>query len=800
MRRKMTRGCLLMALSSLALSGCMDKDVYNPNNAVNADEVKAELFDFDMTKNFTLDIDYGMSGSVALVEVYDEYPYTEDEDGEIELKDGINPVFSFNLQDGSYNGTLNLPACTSTIYLTTGGFGLPTLVEATVSDGTISYKTTGTTTRALSKTTPSDNPTYTSTSKVFAVSGYSNLYTLFNDWNEYGKPWDNGYITNISSTNEYDATAFNNMISRLQRSIWQNYTSKQGMKEAIKNGTLSDNSSRATTDDSKTNISIIESSYVNENGQTVTVDNAKLTLTFLDEYDQTSMNVFGYYYYKTGTTPTADNIKKFIVFPNVTAANYSNSKKYVETYKTNSPLHTGDQVVLKFMDDEGNLTDRFPAGYTIGWFIYYNGFDGCKTDIKVTRNSNANDRDGKESLRTKKMALDGTNNNKNGKATQLYYSNPSLNGGVARCMTISDTQSGVTAICFEDADDNTFDDLIFYVEADTYGTLHNNSGEETDGGVADHTSTYAGTYAFEDVWLDGGDYDMNDVVVEYSRKSIITCHNELRALGETYKVVHNGATYEDGFGVTLPYPKSYVKSILVNGKEVSSTDGDIDSYKGTAPRWEGSASSDYITLVLFDNIKDLGDLASSTSSTFDVTIYFNSIGSADSTYTAFSGKYDTGSYVDTDGNIVEYQIPIYENATTSRATYPSTDLTARNGYNPFVIVYSLNAGTEGKRCEVHLPKKDATSLGCSYSGDDAWNMWYVGRLKADGDRQYPFAIDIPVSCNPSDSKFYKVAAEKTVITEAYTGFAGWTDSEGSTGADWYLNPGSATQTVQAYSN
>lgn len=65
--------------------------------------------------------------------------------------------------------------------------------------------------------------------------------------------------------------------------------------------------------------------------------------------------------------------------------------------------------------------------------------------------------------------------------------------------------------------------MLFYIEADPKGSIYDPERPVIPP-VDDKpvTELHAGTLLFEDIWPSGGDYDMNDVIIEYSRAVTFT--------------------------------------------------------------------------------------------------------------------------------------------------------------------------------------------------------------------------------------------------------------------------------------
>lgn len=75
------------------------------------------------------------------------------------------------------------------------------------------------------------------------------------------------------------------------------------------------------------------------------------------------------------------------------------------------------------------------------------------------------------------------------------------------------------------------------------------------------SATTFASVAFEDLWPSQGDYDMNDVVVNYQYKGVLNAANKMVDLTAKYKLRAAGGIFKNAFSVELPINKSAVTSI-----------------------------------------------------------------------------------------------------------------------------------------------------------------------------------------------------------------------------------------------
>ena len=84
----------VISVVSVAFSSCLQKDVYDPANSGDKEEVTLDnYFDFATTKNIQLNIDYGKECPRAYFEVYAENPLSYvAEGGQIIKKAGVSHI------------------------------------------------------------------------------------------------------------------------------------------------------------------------------------------------------------------------------------------------------------------------------------------------------------------------------------------------------------------------------------------------------------------------------------------------------------------------------------------------------------------------------------------------------------------------------------------------------------------------------------------------------------------------------------------------------------------------------------
>ena len=125
----------VISVVSVAFSSCLQKDVYDPANSGDKEEVTLDnYFDFATTKNIQLNIDYGKECPRAYFEVYAENPLSYvAEGGQIIKKAGVSHIATgFTDIQGRYIKPASFPTAVSEVYIYSPDFGVPTLYKTKV--------------------------------------------------------------------------------------------------------------------------------------------------------------------------------------------------------------------------------------------------------------------------------------------------------------------------------------------------------------------------------------------------------------------------------------------------------------------------------------------------------------------------------------------------------------------------------------------------------------------------------------------------------------------------------------------
>lgn len=300
-------------------------------------------------------------------------------------------------------------------------------------------------------------------------------------------------------------------------------------------------------------------------------------------------NSLGYYTYTLGNEPTSvEEINHLVIYPNVSMVG------------SGGGLVPGDRVYL----------GRFPANTVVAWFLVANGWNGS-----VTGNGNG-----------------------------IYYSDPDFNpegteDKRTHMVLLHDDARDLTLLGFEDlrrdvATDDDFNDAVFYarsnpVDAIQIGNLAQiEVANDSDGdGVNDELDDFpfdpnqafnnfspsansTGKLVYEDLWPSQGDYDFNDLVVDYNFNSIANADNLITTLEGSFTIEHIGGAFHNGFGFVLPISPDNIASItgqnLNGGYETVAANGTET----------GTAANETVVYVV-------GDAFNLEGQTLDITINFS---------------------------------------------------------------------------------------------------------------------------------------------------------------------------------
>ncbi|HEY1055935.1 MAG TPA: LruC domain-containing protein, partial [Emticicia sp.] len=441
------------------------------------------------------------------------------------------------------------------------------------------------------------------------------------------------------------------------------------------------------------------------------------------------LNTLGYYTFDPAAPPTkpSDISKINIIFPNV-------------SYKGDGGgLVTGDKVKL----------GRFNANTAIGFVLLANAYNSNNATI--------------------------------GKGYYANYSQDVLNVETVKdlqrhLIVLNDPETNRMVLAFEDVSrqntpincDNDFNDAIFFASSNPVKAISTDNvpvvdtATDTDGdGVGDTRDEYPkdptravnnytptkNTYsslAYEDLWPFQGDYDLNDLIVNYQFQEVLNASNQVVEMKVKVYPKAIGASFASGWGFQMPIDPSAVKSVT----GASLTDGKIKTAANGV-----EADQKYAVVIAFDNA-------------------FKRMKSSDGFINTMQGSTIIAPTDTLNLNIV--------------FTSPINKSTLGNApYNAF----SFKSDERGK--EIHLPnmaptsKADVSLFGTGKDQSQPTKGIYYKTATG-----LPWAIDFTTE--------FKYPAESQAIIDTYLKFADWAQSGGVNFPDWYLQKTGYTDDTKVF--
>ena len=308
--------------------------------------------------------------------------------------------------------------------------------------------------------------------------------------------------------------------------------------------------------------------------------------------------------------------------------------------------------------------------------------------------------------------------------------------------------------------------LVQILDADQDGVEDKNDAYPNDGNRA-YNSYFPsldqpGSLAFEDLWPAKGDFDFNDMVVDYRMQTVTNAANNVVEVFADFTLKASGASFHNGFGFQLD-GISPNKIISVTGNSIGSSS--IYSFDGNGLE----SGQTYATCIVFSDF-----------------------------YRVMSWP-GSGKGINTDKlspfvpheNLKVHLTFIDNGAAAPGGTLKNTELLP-GVFNFFIVTESWTGETvETENGTVRITKPDRGK-----------EIHLADRMPTSLMNQSFFGTDDDDS-NPATGKYYKTAnnlpwaisilqgfdypTEKTPVNEAYAHFLDWAASAGTSFTDWYSN-------------
>lgn len=501
-----------MLLASTALfCGCL-KNVHHETGVV--EEVNDFTFS-TATEGVSLDVEYTNTGVKAPVyfEVYDTCPVDLNSEKLNYVKlDGVLPILTgYTDANGKYTNTVNLPAYATKLYFYAPAFYARTLIEAEVKDGVVkvtdAVSDASVASASVMATTTVEHSSYMAEDCHKDINqipvAYKNAYdTRWKCWLEKYDKNANGAVKNVCTNPDLLPKDPSNLFLTFHEAL-QPKGDKWSPGEAFIN---------------------TQDIYMKEKGP--------ISVTFLGQ-NTCFNNSIGYYYYAEGNAPTSlEQANIIMLFPNTQDGLWEKSQSSGNKDAAPSTgMKRNTTVQLKYYPNiasgsKDGETDTFPAGTRIGLVLATNAFSNRIGFVSGTNIKN-------RSTTTPGLSRDDQGNVIKNETRSVVFR----------------VEDDVFVGFEEYKDDKNFTDCILSINTIPSDALVVEKVIKREN-INITTKETAAVYAFEDLWPYQGDYDFNDVVVDYKRETIYT---QGKKIAESFilKTYQNIAGNQNGLGVQL---------------------------------------------------------------------------------------------------------------------------------------------------------------------------------------------------------------------------------------------------------
>lgn len=491
-RVKLFMSACVCACALFAAFSCSDNDDFFSKEKDSMGK-NANLFDFSTTQKVDLIVDYSSFKTYGSVwfSIYSVNPIINENTGLDYVNESIEPLFqAYTDAKGKFDATISLPAYAKVLHVVTGDFmiGLRRdIVEVVNGEARIKVEKQ---TPAKSRVTraPGAGTSTNDLTKMYNISYIINHSTgaktgerIYNDWHTPLGTWN-------SATGRPDY-----LLDKATASPGLCFTDEEfnGLyetaKTALNSGTTCKEIYRASAD-----LTLIKDSEV--------------SITALGSMTCWNSSL-GYYYYTADNPPTSpSDLNIIMLFPNT----QDGQRDLSWDYQNNIGTVRGDVVQLIYYPNiaQGSYsgsTTTFPKGTIIGFILKPNGWAGQGNDYCSKKTSTY--------FWNKKLNIWAASTEGLSYCRNNGYNFPNPNGEArsAKFQYRSPEGNNYAIVSFEDAcDDQDYDDLLF--------ALNPKNAFLELAAVEENKTTTHGVYAFEDMWPARGDYDMNDVMVDYQQE------------------------------------------------------------------------------------------------------------------------------------------------------------------------------------------------------------------------------------------------------------------------------------------
>lgn len=667
----------------LGLVSCQDKDYYDPDLKPDSNG-DPSLMDFSTSQDVKLNLTYAdvPATFISVFDVYTENPMFGAITGQPHLRSDLTPIAGGIAVGGQIELNKTIPAGVKELYLYSPDLFIPPLFSATIENGVANFEEVDLST---------------------LVTNEATTRTL-------GDNKVDGYLTKNYSVGQKPSVSISHR---------PDYIDRTGNVSSFLNTVTSAFPNGHKADQQYYEDALI---YLHES--------AEVWVSVIHS-DGSWNNALSYFCFN-GTkqelaNASKDQIKEIVAFPRAKLSSERNG------------LKNNEYVKLLYFDGI-NYVDKFPKNVTVGFVLRADGYDinnrNLKTPDGIYYSLNAWNPEPEGISKQHTIYFNAQTDKSKDPIVCFGFEDMSNEVRYKERVNIGTSwwPIWVTRDCAGDGDCN---DVMFHVDINPITAIDPPPPVPVPG-TRYHTESRKGTLAFEDNWPKKGDYDLNDVVVNYESKTTYIQATEdnipvgpitLTSLEDKITLAHSGADYTNAFAYKLYISPSLVESITIDNvayTPISDGDGFI--------------------------IKISDDVATDVSSV------------------------KTGSEYDCTPKLFDVKVNFIENAITQEQ-FNNNKLYAP--YNPYIIPDNK------KGYEVHLAYYPPTNnadyelFNTEDDRSDKNKLWYVGEV----DNPYPFAIHLF-----NVDGFKKIPRESLSIDKSYPEFEKWVSSKFGDFLQWYENP------------
>ena len=596
--------CLCASILCIG-SSCKDTDEFlTPENKSNTNV--DNYFNFSTSQDIDLIVDYSdfeIYGPV-LFGIYTTNPIVNEGTLSEYLNEDIEPIFeAYTDENGKFDATVSLPSYARVLHIVTGNvfIGLRrTMVEVVNGEAKVKVEPSA---PAASRATRAPGPGVDTDD--IETSMYNLWYIVDKDYKKGNVELrsDGSYYAKSSSTPKQICKKWFTPLGTWNSATGHpNYLmSSPSLSNEVING-MFDAICKALKSGSTCN------EQYRAGADLTLIKDSEVFLTALGSFTWWNSSL-GYYYYTEGNKPKdIMDLNIIMLFPNTQDGKRDSSWNY----QNNIGMNRGDEIQLMYYPNIANggdlsgATATFPKGTKIGFILKANAWGMIDADHSIYDVAYVKDKkNGVRKYNVWASSTDGltfaainswhtgdfTKPNPNGESRSAKFSYEDKNGNI------------YTIISFEDAcNDKDYDDVIFAVNPA-------NAFVEPPK-VEQGKATNYGVYAFEDMWPGQGDYDMNDVVVDFKHEKYFNGSNISKEVFY-YTTYQNYVTRQSGLALKLtPQATATITTKkIVNGKTSSATFTKDGNYYYLAEDITAELETTYVFEVKYNSAQPLTNLA-----------------------------------------------------------------------------------------------------------------------------------------------------------------------------------------------